>query len=173
MPKHNIIYITGFMGSGKTTAGKKLASVLGWSFTDLDKEIERITNRTISEIFAEYGEEFFRKTESDILYNLYIQDNAVVSVGGGTPCFHGNMDFMKNNGLVVYLRMTPGQLKSRLSKEKGERPLLKGLSGEEILNFIRQKLSERESFYNQATIIVDGMDLDENSLAQSIRNILH
>jgi shikimate kinase len=173
MPKHNIIYITGFMGSGKSTAGKKLASALGWSFMDLDKEIERINNRTIAEIFSESGEEFFRKTESDVLYKLDIQDNTIVSVGGGTPCFHGNMDFMKNSGLVIYLRMTPEQLKSRLSKEKGERPLLTGLSGEEILNFIKQKLAERESFYNQAPIIVDGMDLDEDSLVQSIRNIVH
>jgi shikimate kinase len=69
--------------------------------------------------------------------------------------------------------MTPEQLKSRLSKEKGVRPLLTGLSGEEILNFIKQKLAERESFYNQAPIIVDGMDLDEDSLVQSIRNIVH
>jgi shikimate kinase len=169
MTKHKRIYIIGFMGSGKTTTGKKLAAALKWSFIDLDLEIERSQGKSISDIFSLSGEPLFRQIESETLHNLHIEEDTVISVGGGTPCFCGNMDFMKQNGLVLYLRMTPGQLKSRLSGGTGDRPLLQGLSGEKILDFITAKLSEREIVYNQASLIVDSIDLSIKSLVEEIR----
>ena len=125
MLNNNIIYILGFMGSGKSTSGKKLASLLGWSFIDLDKRIEEHTGLTIPEIFSRYGETFFRNVETEILRSLKSHVNTVISTGGGTPCHDDNMDYMLETGLTIYLKLTPDQLKNRLSGSKGERPLIK------------------------------------------------
>ena len=124
MAKNHIIYIIGFMGSGKTTAGKKLASLLGWSFIDLDKRIEEYTGKTIPEIFSQNGEDYFRIIETQLLRNLKSCTKTVISTGGGTPCYIDNMDFMIETGLTIYLKLTPAELKSRLSQSKGERPLI-------------------------------------------------
>lgn len=157
------IYIIGFMGSGKTTAGKKLASLLGWSFVDLDKEIEEYSGKTIPEIFSQNGEDHFRKVESSVLKNLENETNIVVSTGGGTPCNGDNMNYMLKTGLTIYLKLTPGQLKSRLVEAKADRPLIKDLNNNELLRFIEDKLSNREKWYNLAEITFNGIDLDINS----------
>jgi shikimate kinase len=88
------VYIIGFMGSGKTTTGKKLASMLGWSFIDMDKKIEEYTGKKITELFSNYGEEYFRNIESEVLRKLKSETDVVISTGGGTPCHGSNMDFM-------------------------------------------------------------------------------
>ncbi|MCJ7616788.1 MAG: shikimate kinase, partial [Desulfobacterales bacterium] len=126
MLKNNIVYIIGFMGSGKSTAGKKLASHLGWSFIDLDRRIEEHTGKSIPELFSKYGEDYFRDVEANVLKRLKSQTNTIISAGGGTPCHGDNMDFMLETGLTVYLKLTSVQLKYRLSESKGERPLIKG-----------------------------------------------
>jgi shikimate kinase len=154
------IYIIGFMGSGKSTAGKKLASLLGWTFIDLDKKIEENAGMTISEIFSQHGEDYFRNVEAYNLKDLNSFTNTVVSTGGGTPCHEGNMDYMLETGLTIYLKLTPGQLKSRLSGSSGERPLIKDLSSEELSVFIKEKLAFREEWYNRAEIVFEGIDLD-------------
>ena len=148
------------MGSGKSTAGKKLASSLGWAFVDLDKKIEETTGKKISEIFAEKGEAWFREFETEMLNTLQSFNNTVISAGGGTPCHGANMDYMLETGVTVYLKLTPGQLKSRLTGSQQERPLLKGLNDAELLEFIREKLSLREKWYSRAEYIVDGFDPD-------------
>ena len=112
------------MGSGKSTAGKKLAASLGWAFVDLDKKIEQSTGKTIKEIFAESGEAHFRELEAEMLKTMQTYNNTVISAGGGTPCHGNNMDFMLESGVTVYLKLTPGQLKSRLAGSLQERPLL-------------------------------------------------
>lgn len=171
MPGGRRIYIIGFMGSGKTTAGKKLASTLRWSFFDLDTIIENNEKRFIKDIFTHSGEEYFRKIESETLKNpgLLPGNDYVISVGGGTPCFFDNMDYMLSDGLVVYLRMTPGQLRARLESEAGNRPLLKGYSEKDLMRFIKTKLSEREPFYSRASIITDGFSFNALQLAEKIR----
>jgi shikimate kinase len=170
---NQIIYIIGFMGSGKTTAGKKLASLLGWKFIDLDKKIEEYTGKTITEIFSDNGEEYFREIESQLLRNLIAQTSTIISTGGGTPCHNKNMDFMINTGLTIYLKMTPGQLKSRLSGSKGERPLIKDLDPVELQFFIEKRLADRERWYDRSEITFEGMDLDINSLLKSIKDKLN
>lgn len=162
------IYLIGFMGSGKTTAGKKLSALLGWDFTDLDKKIEKKTGLTIPCIFKNHGEAFFRKTESEVLRELCSENKLVISTGGGAPCHDENMEYMLATGLTVYLRLTPPQLVSRLSGSSTERPLIKGLGREELLQFINEKLSQREEFYNKAEIIMEGIDLDMNELLAKI-----
>jgi len=156
----HILYIIGFMGSGKTTAGKKLASLLSWTFTDMDKIIEEHTRLTIPEIFSQYGEAYFRAVETDMLISLKNKTNRVVSTGGGTPCHGNNMDFMLKTGLTLYLKMTPAQLMSRLIVSPAERPLLKDMDSESMLKFIEEKLASREKWYEKADLVVDGMDLD-------------
>jgi len=160
MPGSNKVYIIGFMGSGKTTTGFKLAGLLGWDFTDLDKCIEEETGMTIPEIFSLHGEDWFRNVESKILRNLKPLKNEVVSTGGGTPCYRDNMDFMLDTGLTIYLKLTPGQLKSRLSGTNGERPLLKDLGDDGLLEFIEENLAIREKWYNRAELNFNGFDTD-------------
>ena len=174
MLNSQIVYIIGFMGSGKSTTGKKLASLLGWSFIDIDKRIEEQTGKTIPELFAQNGEAYFRNVETEVLKSLKTLKNAVISTGGGTPCHGDNMDFMLETGLTLYLKLTPGQLKSRLSGSRHERPLIKDLSNDGLLSFIEEKLAYREKWYNRSEIVIEGIDLNINllkSLVQSRLNI--
>jgi len=172
MINSHIIYIIGFMGSGKTTAGKKLAALLGWSFIDLDKKIEEHTGKTIPEIFSQNGEDYFRTIETGLLKDLKSHTNSVISTGGGTPCYSDNMDHMLKTGLTLYLKMTPDQLKSRLSESKGERPLLKDLDQERLQSFIEEKLADREKWYSQSEITVEGINLDINKLRLLVKSRL-
>jgi shikimate kinase len=172
MLSSNKVYIIGFMGSGKTTTGMKLAGLLGWPFTDLDKIIEENTGMTIPEIFSNRGESWFREKESETLRNLQTLTNTVISTGGGTPCYEDNMDFMLETGLTIYLKLTPGQLKSRLSNTNIERPLLKNLNNEEMLRFIEEKLSFREKWYSRAELTFNGYDTDLRSIYSQVRERL-
>jgi shikimate kinase len=172
MAKNHIIYIIGFMGSGKTTAGKKLASLLGWSFIDLDKRIEEYAGKTIPEIFSQSGEDYFRIIETQLLRNLKMCTKTVISTGGGTPCYIDNMDYMIETGLTIYLKLTPAELKSRLSQSKGKRPLIKDLDQNELTSFIKEKLAVREKWYERSDITMDGIDLDINLLLSHVKSNL-
>ena len=171
MSGKNLIYIIGFMGSGKSTAGKKLAASLGWTFIDLDRKIEEVALKTIPRIFSEDGEEYFRKIESEVLMNLDKTKKTVVSTGGDTPCHGDNMDFMLQTGLTVYLKMTPGQLAKRLLDSSGERPLLKNVPDESLQEFIGEKLAHREKWYSKAEIIVDGLSLNIELLGSIVNKM--
>ena len=146
------IFLVGFMGSGKTTWGKKIANALTLPFVDLDHEIVEHIGMSIPEYFEQHGEDNFRKLENEFLKK---QEGriAIISTGGGTPCYFDNMDWIKNNGLSLYLYHTPKSLWARLSQsDVNKRPVLKGLNGEELLAFIETKLAEREEFYEAADI---------------------
>jgi len=173
MLKYHIIYIIGFMGSGKTTAGEKLASLLGWSFIDLDKNVEKYTGKTISEIFSQHGEDYFRNIETELLKNLVVLTNTIISTGGGTPCYNDNIDYMLNTGLTIYLKLTPDQLKSRLSESKAERPLIKDLDPARLQCYIEEKLAFREKWYERSEITIEGSDPDFNFLYSLIKSRLN
>lgn len=166
------VYIIGFMGSGKSTAGRKLATSLGWAFIDLDRRIEEKAGKTIPLIFSQNGEEHFRKIESETLHELDSGSNTVVSTGGGTPCHGKNMDFMLETGLTIYIKMTPGQLTSRLLVSSGERPLIKNIPDEKLMDFIENKLAVREKWYRRASIIADGTSLDISQLDSQVRSLI-
>jgi shikimate kinase len=166
------VYIIGFMGSGKTTAGKKLASLLGWSFLDLDKKIEEHTGKSIPELFLQDGEEYFRKIESEVLRELKYLTNTVISTGGGTPCHDDNMDFMLETGLTLYLKLTPSQLKNRLSESGGKRPLLKDIERGDLQSFVEKRLTLREKYYNRAEIQINGFDMDYTFLHSLVKKNL-
>jgi shikimate kinase len=162
------VYVIGFMGSGKSTAGKKIAAALGWKFTDLDREIELKEGKSVNDIFSSSGEEYFRDLEEKILSGLNITTDSIISTGGGTPCYRNNMDFMIKTGVVVYLRMSPSQLSSRLEGDSDSRPLIRNLQKTELLQYISAKLADREKYYLRATIITDGFDLDIKALCEMI-----
>ena len=149
------IILIGYMGAGKTTIGKALSKELGIIFYDLDWYIESRMRKTVSEIFAERGEEGFRKIEYNMLHEVAEFEDVIISCGGGTPCFFDNMDYLNQQGQVVYLKAEPEVLYKHLQMAKVERPLLKGKSKEELLTFIKEQLDKREPFYTKARYTLD------------------
>ena len=149
------IILIGYMGAGKTTIGKALSKELGVIFYDLDWYIESRMRKTVSEIFAERGEEGFRKIEYNMLHEVAEFEDVIISCGGGTPCFFDNMDYMNQQGQVVYLKAEPEVLYKHLQMAKVERPLLKGKSKDELLTFIKEQLDKREPFYTKARYTLD------------------
>ena len=149
------IILIGYMGAGKTTVGKALSKELGIIFYDLDWYIESRMRKTVSEIFAERGEEGFRKIEYNMLHEVAEFEDVIISCGGGTPCFFDNMDYLNQQGQVVYLKAEPEVLYKHLLMAKVERPLLKGKSEEELLKFIKEQIEKRESYYTKARYTLD------------------
>jgi shikimate kinase len=143
------------MGAGKTTVGKALSKELGATFYDLDWYIESRMRKTVAQIFAERGEEGFRKMEYNMLHEVAEFENVIISCGGGTPCFFDNMDYLNQQGQTVYLKAAPEVLYSHLLMGKVERPLIKGKSPEELITFIRQQLDKREPYYSKAKYTLD------------------
>ena len=147
------IFLIGYMGAGKTTIGKQIAKRLGWPFVDMDLFIENRYHKAVPDIFAEKGEEGFRKIEQAILQEVAQFENTVISTGGGTPCFFDNMDLMNRTGITVYLKVPVSELVRRLITGKQERPLIKDKNREELTRFITENLEKREVWYNRAGII--------------------
>lgn len=165
------IFLIGYMGSGKSTAGKKLASKLKINFIDLDEFIETECGQTIPELFEQKGENEFRAIENNALKKLIAKDNIVVACGGGTPCYYGNIELMNNNGITIYLKMSAESLASRLLHSKTKRPLLENKTENELRTFITEHLEKREDFYHQANYIVKGKDLNVEELIEFVSAI--
>jgi len=168
-----LIYLTGYMGSGKTTAGLKLAVKMGYAFADLDVMIENKFKITISQFFSKYGEPAFRKVEREMLIETFSYSNTVIATGGGTPCFVDNMDIINKNGISVYIKIPEKALFQRLLNSKKKRPLLFGKTDEEILDYINHQMIVREPFYLKSCLSAEGIDIDINGLVVSINNYLH
>ena len=154
----NIIYLNGFMGSGKSTIGPILANTLGWDFFDLDKEVEKQLQTNILEIFMQKGEEYFREKECEILKKLSERDNVIISLGGGTAAYKDNIEFLRSTGKVIYIKVSEEVLYNRL-KNKGDRPVLNNKDGsvdkENLRNRISELLKVRTPFYEQADLVID------------------
>jgi len=168
-----IVVLMGYMGSGKSTIGKELATVLNFNFLDLDDYISDKENAAISEIFKTKGEIYFRKKETQYLKELIdTSHNLVLALGGGTPCYSNNIDvFTKNeNVALVYLKLSIPLLAKRLFKEREKRPLISHINSEEaLLEFIGKHLFERVQYYNQAEYIIN---TDDNTLKDVLEDIL-
>lgn len=149
------IILVGYMGSGKTTLGKKLASRLGLTFIDTDKRIEQDEDMTVSEIFAQYGEAGFRELEQKLVLQLKKEDNLLISTGGGMPCFNQLMNELNELGTTIYLKRPAKELAERILNSKKKRPLTDGKSKEELITYMEDMLKKREQFYEQAHIIAD------------------
>ena len=171
------IILVGYMGSGKTTVGKALSKETGMMFYDLDWYIESRMHKSISQIFAEKGEEGFRKIEYNMLHEVAEFEDVIISCGGGTPCFFDNMDYLNQQGDVIYLKATPEVLYKHLLMAKIERPLLKDKTPDELIAYITGHLKEREPFYQKAKHILDVSVLDDydkiHTSVQQIRELLN
>ena len=171
------IVLIGYMGSGKTTVGKALAKEIGLPFYDLDWYIESRMRKKVSQIFAERGEEGFRVIERNMLHEVAEFEDVVISCGGGTPCFFDNMDYLNQQGKVVYLKADPEVLYKHLLMGKTERPLLKGKTPEQLITFIREQLEKREPYYTKARYTLDVSLMDNYEKikisVQKIRELLN
>ena len=154
------IYLIGYMGSGKSTLGRRLSKHLDLQFVDMDHYIEERNCKTVPQIFAEEGESEFRKKERKALEELAEFTHIVIATGGGAPCFFDNIDLMNKSGKTVYLNINPKILADRLLTSKTERPLIKGKSREELVTFIDETLRKRNEFYLQAQYQITEPDID-------------
>ena len=141
------VILVGFMGSGKTTLGKKVANRLNVPFIDSDQEIEKNYQMSIGDIFGSFGESRFREIETDFIRSYDDEGEFVMAVGGGTPCFNKNMEHLNKLGVTFYLERSAKELSYRLENAKTRRPMLSGLSEGELLLFIEDKLAVRDDFY--------------------------
>ena len=168
------IVFVGYMGSGKTTIGKLLAKKLKISFLDLDEVIEERLEDSISNIFNGKGEIFFRKKEHEYLNDVLTQkNNFILSTGGGTPCYSGNMDTMLELAdYVFYLKISIPGLVKRLILEKEHRPLIKNIDDGDLPEFIGKHLFERNNFYLKANHIIECDNKDPEALVAEIQGLL-
>ncbi|MEJ5301910.1 MAG: shikimate kinase [Bacteroidales bacterium] len=149
------IYLVGYMASGKTYTGPRLAEALGYNFLDLDEMFENKYRISIQKFFQKYGESAFRPLERELLHSTFQLQQHVISTGGGTACFFDNMQLMNTYGLTVYLKQSTEALFHRLKLSKKPRPLIKDAGEAELRQQIENHLAERIPYYEQARIIVD------------------
>ena len=144
------ILLIGFMAAGKTTLGKALARDLGLQFVDLDHYIENRFHSTVSQLFAERGEEGFRQIERAMLHEVAEFEDIIIATGGGTPCFFDNMEYMNAQGTTVFLEAAVEVIYTRLTIARVQRPLVVGKSEEELRRYITDMLELRAPYYRQA-----------------------
>lgn len=167
--QHMKIYLIGFMGCGKSTIAKVLSQKLSIKFVDLDHLIEIREGKSIGGLFESLGEEEFRRIEAKTLNQTLQISSLLISTGGGTPCFEGNIDTIVNSGKSIYLQLTPEKLAERLYSEKNHRPIIKSCENkEDLLDLIANKLKEREKFYKRANYIVDA----DKTVAEVVNEII-
>jgi len=161
------IYLIGMPGSGKSTLGSELARNLNLLFVDLDGEIENDSGKSIGDIFKEDGESVFRQMEANLLKKLSNSTgDYVMSTGGGAPCYQKGIDVMNETGISVYLKISNQELYRRLLDEKDSRPLLR--QNESLQTTIRNLLLERETFYNQAIIVLESDNISIQDIEVAI-----
>lgn len=161
------------MASGKSTIGKKLANNLNLPFIDLDKVFENNQETTIRLYMYKYGEDAFRKIEKEMLEKVINENkNAVISTGGGTPCFFNNMQLMNSCGITVYLEVDTPTLVNRLMHSKIDRPLVWGKTKADLTGYAKNLLEKRNEFYSQAKYKVNGKNLTVNNLVTLIKTEL-
>lgn len=168
------IILIGYMGSGKTTIAKRLSNHLEVKFLDLDDYIEQAEEMSIRDIFKNRGEVYFRKKETEYLREVLDQnEDFVLSVGGGTPCFGINMQLINNaTPNSIYIKSDLSVLCDRLMKEKEKRPLIADIAPEEFQEFIAKHLFERSFFYNQAHHTISNQNKTVEEVVIEIQKVL-
>lgn len=171
------IYLTGFMGSGKSTVGPLLAERLGYAFIDLDASIEEAARKPIRRIFSEQGEKEFRRLESLKLRAVSRTTHAVIALGGGAVASKNNLYFVVTNGTLVYLNVEPSVLVHRLEAMRDERPLLLGENGQtlerdDLVRRVESMIAARQPFYSRADVVVDVGQLDIAATVDAIVSAL-
>lgn len=173
--RSNLLFLVGYMGCGKSSVGRKLAARLQCGFVDTDREVERREGASVNEIFSYAGEEYFRRCEREVL-DAAIGDGRpkVIATGGGLPMWRDNMERMNAAGLTVYLRRSAEKIASRLSPYgRAKRPKLRGLSDEELVDFMTRNMAERAPRYERAQLVLDGDRLSDEELIERIRTTMN
>lgn len=160
------IYLIGFMGSGKSTFGKKLAKELNLTFIDLDKVIEEKAKCSVTEIFKYLGEDTFRTMESEALKSFEHLEGFVMATGGGTPCYFNNIEYINKTGISIYIDLDTKSIYNRLANAKNIRPTIKGKKETELMSFIEDTFNKRKHIYEQATFRVNGLNLDAKKVIE-------
>jgi shikimate kinase len=165
-----MLYLIGFMGVGKTTIGKQIAVLNKVVFIDTDSQIEKKTAKSINEIFETDGEFAFRKLETDTIRS--IDRKAIIACGGGLPVHNNNIEYLKYNGTVIYLKASAKTLIKRLEKNKNKRPIINKLRNDKLLEFIHRILKERERTYKQADYTIETDNKTVNEVLREINSLL-
>jgi shikimate kinase len=178
-----VVFLIGFMGSGKSFYGRELSSFLGVPCVDLDQFIEQEQSMSVTEIFEKMGESAFRSLESDALKQVYAdllarplkfqQKNdilGIISCGGGTPCFNGNMEWMNQHGVTIWVNPSEDILLERLVREKKTRPLIANLPENELRNFIHKKMLERKPYYQKSKSEVSNPNITIDEFLNTIQH---
>ena len=167
-----IVVLMGYMGSGKSTIGKELSTLLKYKFLDLDDYISEQEKASISEIFKSKGEIYFRKKETEYLKALTAsKDDFILALGGGTPCYGNNIEVLTSNSNIAlfYLKLSIPNLAKRLFTERAKRPLISHLNSEdELLEFIGKHIFERVQYYNKAKFIINTDDKTKQDIVEDV-----
>lgn len=167
----NIYALIGFMGAGKSTLGKAVARSMNRQFLDLDESLEYGEGMSIKSMFDIHGEAWFRQKEAENLRRVVegASPGAIISTGGGAPCFHDNMAFLLEHTTTILLEVTPKELARRLEPGRAHRPLISHLSKDGFLDWIEDKLAERNEWYQQSEVIIQANELSPAEMEQWIR----
>lgn len=164
------LFLVGFMGAGKTTLGRALARELGVELIDMDSYLTSRFHTTVPQLFAERGEDGFRRLERSVLHEVGEFEDVIIATGGGVPCFFDNMDYMNAQGTTVWLQASPEVLHTRLTISHSQRPLVDGMTADELTAYIAQALASRGPHYAKAayTFAADQLE-DHHQIAESVQ----
>lgn len=165
-----MLILVGYAGSGKSSLAKRLSKALGVGYVDTDTLVEQSVGATVADIFHYEGEEYFRRAERGVLESLVAEGyNGIVATGGGLPTWRDNMERLNSMGTTIYLQRSPEQILSRLSAYGREkRPMFRGKSDEELLQFMREHIAEREPYYAKANVVVDCNTMSDEAVVNYI-----
>lgn len=169
MEKKSNIILIGFMGTGKTAVGKRLANILHMDFYDTDQEIEKVTGMTMNRLYQKYGEIRFRSEEELMLQKLVKKENAIIATGGGMVLDQEIIDKLRQHGILICLTANPDIIYERV-KRRNNRPLLK--KGNLYENIVKL-LQERDNFYKYADFTIDTSNLDFEQIINEILKFLN
>ncbi|MEM6631300.1 MAG: shikimate kinase [Bacteroidota bacterium] len=170
IPRKDLVFLLGFMATGKSTYGKSVAKRLGWRFIDLDTQIERDSGKSIPDIFSQLGEAEFRKIERQMLEQevSHSEVPTILSCGGGTPCYGDNMEWMNSQGFTLYIQTPYPILLGRLKEMRADRPMLNKYSEEELPIFIQDLLERRVPYYLQSNMVFQTANMSKEAVSRSI-----
>lgn len=172
-----ILYLTGFSGCGKSTIARKASRIAGCGFIDTDREVEKLQNAKVSQIFADKGESYFRQLESRIIGDIARKYNSsgedvIVATGGGLPCFGDNMELLNSTGMTVYLSSSNERLFNMLRLCRKQRPLVAAMDDEQLRLYIRKTMSLREPFYRRSEVVLECDGLSDLEISRRVVQLL-
>lgn len=167
------LFIIGYAGSGKSTIARRLTHDTGIRSVDTDKLVEQRVGASIADIFLYEGEEYFREAERSAIESIAAEGDVIVATGGGLPTWRDNMEWMNDEGVTIYLRRTAEQILKRLSDYgRQKRPMFRGKSDEELLEFMTQQMADRERYYAKAQYIIDCSVMSDDDIVNYITQLI-